>query len=227
MDNLGVRILLDLSIDWQQTDDPNRDKIDTLSFEDNEDISKSIFKALKIKPCRTCTTFLYKYNKTDMLLRQPDLTLDLGLNTNPDCQYEWLHRNIDNAIGKVVKVSMKDHGHISVIIQYAERPLRLSSMLYRKQTAFCMAFVEPSEKYCPRIRLLFSEVQFLHNEKAKRILVLLFDGMHMNETTEKSICVSEYFKIMSQTNGGVGMQTCWEVFLLSLPLLQILMSFKI
>ena len=90
-----------------------------------------------------------------------------------------------------------------------------------------MAFVEPSKKYCPRISLLFSEVQFLHNEKAKRILVQLFDGMHMNETAEKSICVSEYFKIMSQTNGGVGMQMFWEAFLLSLPLLQILMSFII
>ena len=88
-------------------------------------------------------------------------------------------------------------------------------------------FVEPSEKYCPRIRLLFSEVQLLHNEKAKRVLVPLFDGMHVNETTEKSICVSEYFKIMAQTNGGVGMQTCWEVFLLSLPLLHIFMSFII
>ena len=225
MNNLGVRILLKLIFEWQLLNDTKQNQTATLSLEDGEGISKSISKALNVKPCTFCQIYMWRNKNNGISLHQSDGVFDLLMNTNDNCQYEWLHRNMDEAIGRVVNVTLKDSRSISVHLHYAERPLILSRYyLYIKMSKICRTNVTPSEKYCPKISLTFSEVQVLQNQRAKRNLVPLFNGMHANETTILYICLSDYYKSMTLTKTSVGIQMVWDAFLLSLPLLQIFMS---
>ena len=225
MNNLGVRILLKLIFEWQLLNDSKQNQTATLSLEDGEGISKSISEALNVKPCTFCRIYMWRNKNNGISLHQSDVFFDLLMNTNGNCQYEWLHRNMDAAIGKVVNVTLKDSRSISVHLHYAERPLILSrDYLYTKMSKMCRDNVTPSEKYCPKISLTFSEVQVLQNQRAKRNLVPLFNGMHANETTISFICLSDYYKSMTLTKTSVGIRMFWDAFLLSLPLLQILMS---
>ena len=227
MNNLGVRILLKLIFEWQLLNDSKQNQTATLSFEDGEGISKSISKALNVNPCTFCKIDIWKNKNNGISLHQSDGVFDLLMNTNGNCQYEWLHRNMDEAIGKVVNVTLKDSRSISVHLHYAERPLILSRdylYMYMKKSKMCQHSVTLSEKYCPKISLTFSEVQVLQNQRAKRNLVPLFNGMHANETTILFMCLSDYYKSMTLTKASVGIQMFWDALLLSLPLLQILMS---
>ena len=221
MNNLGVYILLDLRIDWKQTSLPNRDQIDSFSMADGEAISKSVFKALNAKPCTVCGMQLWANNKTTSSQPQSDFTSWLSLSTNADCQYEWLHQNIDKAIGKVIKVILKDRGPIFLSLQYEKRSAsslfqEARDYLYFKRSVFCRALVIPTVKYCPAIRLMYSEVQSLQNRRTKHMLAPLFDGVHANDTTTAFVCLAEYFKIMAQTNTAVRLQTFWLALLLAL-----------
>ena len=143
------------------------------------------------------------------------------ISTNADCQYDWLHQNIDKAIGKVVKVILNDRGLIFVSLQNNKHSL---SSLYQvaknylniKESTFCWALVVPTVEYCPGIRLMYSEVQSLQNQRTKRMLAPLFGDVPANDTTAAFICLTEYLKIMAQTNTAVGLQTFWLVLLLAL-----------
>ena len=225
MNNLGVRILLQLIFEWQLLNDSNQNQTATLSLEDGEDISKSISEALNVKPCTFCQIYIWRNKNNGISLYQSDGGFDLLINTNGNCQYEWLHRNMDEAIGKAVNVTLKDSRSISVHLHYTERPSFLSrDYLYNKMSKMCQGYVTPSEKYCPKISLTFSEVQVLQNQRAKRNLAPLFNGMYANETTILFICLSDYYKSVTLTKTSVGIQMFLDALLLSLPLLQILMS---
>ena len=217
-------MLLDFNIDWQQANDQNDDNVESLTTEDGKDISEAIYKALKLRSCTTGYVYMYKNNKTDATPHRPDGIFDLCVRTNVDCQYEWLHGRLDSAIGKIVNVTLQHHGHISVHLRYTlEPPVDTFNPFYAKQIMFCRWLIVPSETYCPKIRLTFSDVQSLHKEKAKHALVQLFDGVHVNETSTANICLSEYHMIMSQTDSGIAVH--WEALLLTPSLLLALLSF--
>ena len=217
-------MLLDFTIDWQQANDQNDDNVESLTTEDGKDISEAIYKALKLRSCTTGYVYMYENNKTDDTQHQPNGTFELCVRTNVDCQYEWLHRRLDSAMGKIVNVTLKNHGQTSVHLRYAlEPPVGTFNPLYAKIIMFCRWLIVPSETYCPKIRLTFSDVQSLYNEKAKHALVQLFDGGHINETSTANICLSEYHRIMSQTDSGIAVH--WEALLLTPSLLVALLSF--
>ena len=223
MNNLGVYIILNLRIDWERTKLPDRGKIDTFSMADGEDIAKAIFKALNVKACTVCSMYLKVSNTTISPHSLPDLDFVLIVTTNVDCQYDRLHQNIDKAIGRAIKITLKDHGPIFVQLQYEKRPLSMLMQavyeyLYIKRWVFCMTSVVPKVKFCPGIRLMYSEVQSLQNLRVKRMLVQLFDGLNANNTTTSFVCLADYFKIMAQANTAVhvGLQTFWLALLLAL-----------
>ena len=225
MNNLGVWVLLKLIIDWEQTKLPNESMVDPISFANGERIVEAITKEMKAKSCAFCRIHLTLSDATISTKPLPNFDLLLSFGTNPKCQYENIHRSIDVAIGKVIKITFKDRDPIFIKPQYDKRSRSTLSELKRdtlfsfRRSGFCKAEVEPRTPFCPGIELKYSEVQSLHDQKAKRMLDQLFDSGNVNDTSTVFICLSEYFKIVAPINAAVRIQMFWSAALIMLTFL--------
>ena len=210
--------MLKLRIDWNLTKLPDLNQTGPFSETDGEDIAKPVSQALKVKACTVCQLQMKVIDSTSRH-PLPDLDYWLTVSTNTDCQYEWLHENIDNAIQRVIKVSL-NRGPIFFRLQYEHRVLSelpgAHDFLYFRRWTFCMFSVIPKVKFCPGIRLLNSEVESLKNQRAKRLLAPFFDAVHANDTDTAFICLADYFRIMEQTNTAQRIKVVWLALVLIL-----------
>ena len=148
MNNLGVRILLDLHFVQKPSNDANQNQTVMFTIEDGVSIYTSISEALNVKSCTFCQICMWRNNVT---LHHSDGAFDLIVNTNDNCQYEDLHRNIDEAMETEIHITLKDSKLVSVYLQYAKRPFSFSrDLMYFEKRKLCHKLVSPSEKYCPK-----------------------------------------------------------------------------
>ena len=223
MNNVGVCIELNLIIDWSLTKLPDMNKTDIFSETDGEDIVRIVATALKVKACNLCLLHLKLTDRNpDSISKRPlpDLDFRLTVSTNNNCQYKWLHENIDRAIQRVIKVPLQ-RGPIFLRLQYDPRPMeaitQVYDYLYADNLRFCGWSVVPKVKFCPGISLMKSEIESSKNQKAKDLLEPLYDA-GANATTTVFICVEDYFKIMKQINTAERAHVVW----LALVLMQVL-----
>ena len=213
MNNVGVNIELNLIIDWGLTKLPDMNQTD-FSETDGEDIARVVSTALKVKACNFCLLLLKPTDRILDTISQgplPDLDFWLTVSTNDNCQYKWLHENIDKATKRVIKVSLK-RGPIFLRLQYDPRPTKAIAQaydyLYTLSMGFCGWSVVPKVKFCPGIRLLKSEIESFKNQKVKDLLDPL-SGTDANATATVFICVEDYFKIMKQANTAEMVHVVW------------------
>ena len=126
MNNLGVRILLDLHFVRKPSNDSNQNQTAMLPLENGENIYTSVFEALNVKSCTFCKIYFWKYKNMNVTLHHSDGVFDLTVSTNDNCQYEDLHCNIDQAIETKIHISLKDSKLVSVYLQYTKRPFGFS-----------------------------------------------------------------------------------------------------
>ena len=135
----------------------------TFTSKNDENISKSVFKARNAKACNVCSVFSRVTGQT--VPAQPQ-----SVSTDVDCQYDWFYQNIDNVIGRVVKAALKERGPIFVQLRYEKRfwlsMSQHTNYLYTKRSTFCRASVILTEECCPGIRMMYSEVRSLQNQRA-------------------------------------------------------------
>ena len=219
MNNLGVWVQLNLIIDLEQTKLPNESMVDPISFANGERIVVAITKEMKAKSCACCSMHLTFSDATISTQYLPNFDLLLSFSTNSKCQYENIHKSIDVAIGKVIKITFKDRDPIFIKPHYDKRSrstlsqLKTDTMFYFR-SGLCKAEVEPRTPFCPGIELTYSEVQSINNQKVKRMLDQLFDSGNVNDTSTVFICVSEYFKIVAPRNAAVRIQMFWSAVML-------------
>ena len=223
MNNVGVCIELNLIIDWSITKLRDINQTDIFSETDGEDIVRIVATVLKVKACNLCLLQLKMTDRNpDSISKRPlpDLDFRLTVSTNNNCQYMWLHENIDRATQRVIKVPLQ-RGPIFLRLQYDPRPIEAIAQaydyLYADNLRFCGWSVVPKVKFCPGIRLLKSEIESSENQKVKNLLDPLSDA-GANATATVFICVEDYFKIMKQINTAERV----HVVLLVLVLMQML-----
>ena len=205
MNNLDVWVLLNLIVDWEQTQVSNESMVDPISFANGERIVVAITKELNAKSCSFCSSYLTLSDNTISTQPLPNFDLLLSFSTNPKCQYEKIHRSIDAALGRGIKITFKDRDPIFVKAQYEKRSLSTLSQatrdtLFSFRSGLCRADVVPRTPFCPGIDLKYSELQSMHDDRAKRMLVQLFESEKANNTSSVFVCLSEYFKIVYRRN---------------------------